>query len=322
MRGIMKRTILILLSSLPAFGCVSLDIPNHVMESTGAKKGELPMLANPMFMKTHQMFRTKLAQFRNSNVVPGDSKNFVKCLMDEENVQEIVGYKGLLDSELKNRKNASKNNGSLASQVTNDAQTTLGNQFTTEYKWLGGSVQATAEDCEKLATNIEAPGIKFSFNFKYTSISNSKINVGGKIHESNTSSTLTSQTFTENGANFSLFINAIAIKYSANHGSSKVDGVDSPTFTLRYSEKDSSDAILYMEMGITRDLFDTKVIKDLNDGRTRTTSYKGAALSSIARFVNNKPHGLWEDFGKGSWVIPRKCYSHGEIVTTTECDAF
>ncbi len=288
------------------------------MEATGAKAGELPVFARPDYQIAQANFRTKLAQFRNINVMPADVANYVNCELSEPEVQALAGYTDML-AVMK----PAKKKGSLAAEVAQDAGA-AGSAVTSSqrYVWQGGSVLSGASQCKQLRSDHKAPGLNYLVNSQYALIT--------EVHTSSgsvppTTHTTKSQVYVENKAadeQVSMTISSINVAGGmfdsvAAKATLTMNHLEDPNFSYQYRK--AGDQLVMTETASARGVYHTHVSLELEDGKKRMRAYAGKELIRISRSRHGKPHGLQESF---KFNLPSSCYDNGEQIQSSSCERF
>lgn len=310
-----KKLALVTAASLVVTGCMSTK--SMTMKATGAKEGELPQFERHDYQVAQSAFRANLPKFRRTGKLPVDTTGFVTCDVDVETVQRITGYTDLLRS-LQKSESTADDSSSLASQAANAAGSAGSAVSVSQtYHWQYGSVEAKPTQCDRIAADHSAPGLKYLVDSQYV--------MRTTANESHMTHTTTTRSFVdnlENGA--AVHMTASSTKAAGGRFDSvmsravvSMNALDEPMFSYSYAF--DGDMIAMFEPASQRGLYMTRVTKDVGEGRKRSHTYQGKELTMITRSRNGKPHGQ-QEFIK--FDLPSNCFDNGEIVQVSNCERF
>jgi hypothetical protein len=312
----MKKTALAASITFLLSGCI--NSTSMVKEVTGAKEGELPVFQQAGFTQAQAEFRQKLQQYHNSKQLPADTSTFSNCEIKQSALENLSGFTqaaGQFDST-KEDKGPKK---SLASRIGQDTASAAGSSTQQSYHWQGGALYATATDCQKLVKNTDAGDVNYLIDSKYI-VKTTAANFNGS--HSITTKAYTHRVSQDHSESISLTSTVMGDDFTNDLGTKFIltmSNLEDPIFTYTY--KNGADLLMMTESPTSPGMYFTTHFLTLegDDNRVRSNRYTGSVHSGVGRTVNGKPHGLFESYGK---YASRTCFENGEVVQTSDCDAF
>jgi hypothetical protein len=312
----MRKTLIIAGLTVTLTGCFSTT--SMVMDATGAKKEELPVFQQPEFTSAQADFRQKLKEYKSTNQMPVDTSTYSSCDISEGALQDISGFTvvaNLLDTTKKDKKSEK----SLTARIGQDTSSAAGNNIQQTYHWQGGSLFATATDCQKLTNDQDATGVSYLLDSKYI-IKTTGSNFNGS--HSITEKKHVQRFGYDDTVSIGLHSTVMGDDFVKDFGTKlalSMSNLKDPSFIYTYKKGD--DQLNIVEGVSSQGIYFTQhfITLDSTEQRIRSYRYTGKVLSGIGRSVNNKAHGLQESFGEyGS----NMCFDQGEVVQTSDCEAF
>ncbi|QRV22881.1 lipoprotein [Marinomonas foliarum] len=312
----MKKTLITAGLTVTLTGCFSTT--SMVMDATGAKKEELPVFQQPEFTSAQADFRQKLKEYKSTNQMPIDTSTYSSCDISEGVLQDISGFTSianLFDTTKKDKKSEK----SLAARIGQDASSVAGSNIQQTYHWQGGALFATATDCKKLINNQDVAGVSYLLDSKYI-IKTTGTNFNGS--HSITEKKHVQRFGDDHTVSISLHSTVMGDDFVKDFGTKlalSMSNLKDPLFIYTY--KKGNDQLNISEAPSSPGIYFTQhfITLDSTEKRLRSYRYTGKVLSGIGRSVNDKAHGLQESFGKYGSNL---CFDQGEVVQTSNCEAF
>lgn len=302
------------------YGCMSTT--SMMQDAYGSKKGDLPQLERAEFNTYKPVFLAKVSEFNSNGQLPYNRTGMSECMVSEEAIKRISGFDSLTESADK-LKQAPEESGSLTDQV-NNAASNQGAQTTQEYTWRGGQLWSDKDGC--LAAANDGYPTRYIIEHQYVVDTHTKIEMGGTVHENNSTATnhLISAIESNGPKSEIVQISSIKLGGSLHDGfmSSLVigmNGMEDPSFS--YIISDEAGQVSFSDVGMTRGLYNTSEVVILPNDRTRTKNYSGSVLTGIYRSKGGVAHGEQITYNKqyGDTV---HCFENGVIVQTSTCERF